>query len=1786
MLHWSASPFQELYSAIQQEDVETQLHLINDLRDDLVSLLVHPSKNANSRRQLESQHVKFVDGSEYELNDEFSTAVARLSDELDLDEIAAAETLYYAAEGDSGRLGVAFLDLVRAAYHTRRLYILQIVAYYVCMTSSNSSDTGDHLQKDNDASSPHVHFLSILPESFDLVPSFKQIETELDSISQLVQRSRILGTYEAEPSLAKAMAFCRDSLFREMQLLGEVLWGLAKPNSKPGLTLGSFQSLVDHILTFQPDDLFCLTFLPGLLRHISNLSISWPDSDIILLHVQVLKDTSDSKKLAESPFKALIITAFLTNFISWCKKDPSRVKQFPFDSSVSDPIKKAISVGGSMEMLLGIAADTSLVSTALSDRRALPFYDFRPFLQRHIPKLKPIRLLDINEAATSELRRSLQIVGNLPDDADLSPVYYHCKEFPLNDHFISFLAPILSSFALNFVANAAFVLSDLRDTEEDLLLSSEELDLDAMAENADLERFYVAMFYIYLERPQLAALFWADKSSSAYGFLQWASRCNSPLIISTFCLFLSSLASGKDNAVNTFNFLQITNDKSSVTLSTTSTSSIMGKFSSVSWSTIYSSLAYYNKVLSGGSKETSSTTAITEVGSFSSLVPQLGDDSIIYISGFFQVLSEVARNSEQARSGLLLSDDYQLLRILTDFLNNSTPLGGAAMVVLSSLVGGSIKDRRRVWQLLDNWLFRNQIRGRHPNRRPQDVIRSNLTSYSLVMGFATLIDELLKPVSDSKALFDPYELYFPLDLGSRIRRPGIWAYLDALSTDIFVQVMHSDMDADKKVSLQLAIVELWEHCLSQLDPNLVLNAAAAHLKDLDNICANHSIIQYLQAQQGSAVMCFLYRPKVHNSLFELASLGLDAVNELAESSKKVLLVQKSLNLISMVLDRQLFFADELLPILRLSDNRFCLPSDVETCGIRSFYDSLLLKLPFVSHIALYVSSSKCDLAITALQLLKKIACSPAFNGLDSQASYNLLSKNRLLTMLETVDESKRIRFSFLEQFEAPISDAQSVGLKIDILRFLNSNLIPGSSRPSITHFLLGFDTRRMNLGDKNEDGTVLSSKSLLKTLLFVLRDTATLMGDASNIDFAPSQMCSLTLELILKLCDSEIFGNQVLEFMRSGLGPNINLVADLMVSAKKVYGDTYFSGKQFNPDFRIGNRFVAEGDSTAAFIAFTAYRSRLLQLVALELHSVSESGCLSLTSRYTDLLINSGSLATGSPKILELLDLVEFKPHNMIEKVDQLFAGFDFRYVLQRIRLKSEPGSSTESVYDLTVVDDLISLFGKESQALNVLHRSEVSSNLALFDRERSRLRYIISCTVSFDNLRVQQLEYIHSWVMLTQVIVSDGKIDSSRRNNVILEVFQYVIPKIVDYLKHEAMYAEDLVSLCVSLLRVYVSSKVADMSLDSIASLAFAALTGILTPQSTPSLRSNFYVLVTSYIQQASTSKSALTELLIYIRSIDQRFFHVVCNDSLVAEGPCRVAALFLLECLVKAATQLQGSSLDRNFIMGILCKSNYLYLLVQKLKSTDAIFCECLVDETSNKKRSVDLQTLLYELTTSKTSLYLLIRIAQTRFGAQQLLNCDLFTVIKDCHFLTFDPDLGFQLALEEQPCQKYLQSERTSVQPEHQISQSSSSQPSVTDSAFSNGSQSVRPIRLRMSLDTPLSLNEPDSGSSRLFSTTTISYYDIFVPVFRLVTAVVISLGPQNETSIKQASDLEKHFSKLITAVLKRQIVIEERNIDEVDANKSSILGEDSANLVNVRGSVKELASLFILLDSLVL
>ena len=174
-----------------------------------------------------------------------------------------------------------------------------------------------------------------------------------------------------------------------------------------------------------------------------------------------------------------------------------------------------------------------------------------------------------------------------------------------------------------------------------------------------------------------------------------------------------------------------------------------------------------------------------------------------------------------------------------------------------------------------------------------------------------------------------------------------------------------------------------------------------------------------------------------------------------------------------------------------------------------------------------------------------------------------------------------------------------------------------------------------------------------------------------------------------------------------------------------------------------------------------------------------------------------------------------------------------------------------------------------------------------------------------------------------------------------------------------------------------------------------------------------------------------------------------------------------------------------------------------------------------------------MLYELTAFKSTLYFLIRVSQSKNGSLKLIQSELFSILKQSNILRIDPDLGMNLKISD-----------------------------------------FQDVKVSLLLDTPLVLNDL-VASQNIGSEINISYYEFLIPIFQLISSIVLTMGPEYKPSLIQTKSLMLTFNSLIVGIMKRDMLVEGNQIQR------GIYEKDQ----EMWGGLKELVRLFSLLDSLV-
>lgn len=1664
-MNWTAFPFENLYYSIENGSID--LTIFKDLVEDLRNLnLNDKQKNTTSRSQLEKGEITLSNGDKYNVSQEFIIAAIKLSDELNVDELIVCE-LMMSDSIDSNSLqnlnqdDLSLINSGKTQYYIRRQYILQIVSYIVNCIDKDSVVFQDLIKS------------NILIKN--ILPAFQVIHNQLSDIKEHVNKAQILDNYNT--LFQQNVKFKRDFLLKEYDSLSQILYGLVNNglfNSKNQVNI-----LVNHMSSLDSDDFFMVYYIPAVFHLFSKLN-DIPDTDVTSMHSQFLNDLKDDAIYA-NPMKVSVIFIFLTFFISWCKEKPNeRATNLDFKTAVDEPMTRAVELGA-IEQLLVLAADTSIIE---KDKSMDLFYDIRSLLERHIPRFIPKQLID-SSATYNNINTGNTISSNsMTINSRFTNINPHTNGMvvdPRINHEFQFQNIVLSDQAQAFylssfhiviqqiIADCAFLLTKIKDAEEDSLLSGEDLDLDDISIKADLERFFLVVSYFYASRPELCSCFWEDKDSNAYGFIEWAAKCNDSLMRACFYLMISSLSCGKNNSSHVFHYF--------------------GESSIVSWTIISQCIGDYivkigdlnNSVHQRQQTQESSDVKINTVA----LELGLNEEAIIFLSSLLTLVGSVSHDVDtEVKDSLstLFTDN------LFEFAKLDTPLVGACLKTLGHLVPDSFKSKSKFWVSLDAMIFKGASLS-NTNESYRNAFTSVLTNYTEVLGFLQLLERLFKSSSDNmdrnKIIFGTLE--YPTKLGQGYRKIGIWPYIDYLLNDI---LSHSSQIDDKlsRFAVQLPTLRIIVNAIGSFDYDVILNSIPAGA-DLNKLVVCEDFFTYVQESSATAVFNYIFTESVYGSIFKIVSVGIDCLSIDLEGGKQQReLMNLAIEVIDKVLQHEETFIEELAPIIKKNQkDSYFLPKDFGLHGLRSFFDAIFFNLPVIAHLGLYVGLDDFSIAFNSLNILSKLSVKYSKKG-----GYSSMG-NKFLTVLDSVDESARIKDSFITQIDSPIDSEDNLTLKLHIMDFINSNLSYSDKTVTESHLLLGFQVTNV-LSSGPDLATFISSDVSLLNSLIQLAQAALSTVDPADISYTSMRLASMAFEIILKLCRNPLTSNLTFDYLSTH-----NFFEAIMELDPKANKFTLWNSKTFPNNSAADTMEFIQSESIGAFFCFLNYRNLLIQYLSLFIHRISFMATESQVLTHVNYLISS---TLYSARIFSFLDTLNFG--NILSEKDQtenLSIFSDLKLDLEKVIISSSCG---DNIFDFSSVESLMKLYSrvKTPDSESVIVTQERKDKIKKYhDEAEKEIITTKKCITNYlcrNKTNELQLSILHSWVQLAQIIVTDGKLNSVSRSNFILEIYSAIVPKINDYVEYDVGYSEELVSLAVFLYDIYQKDRFSidkHKTLDSrLYNLFKVCIHGITSPLSSVSLRSDFYTLANQYLVRILKDEAVAKEVVQNLRINSGKFVEVICNDAIYGEGTSKITGILLLDSLVQIANNNK-----ENFILETLTKSAYLLLIIRSLKNADV-----LLHSSSDR---ISMEDLLYELTAFKATTFFLVHLAQTRVGAQSLIQNKLLQILSECTFLKVDPDLGLNVLLNNS---------------------------AVSDSEA---------IALNITLDEPVSFGSEHSS---------LSLFELIIPVFQLMTAVLISVGRDNTQIIYQVKNLLIAFRKLLIGVFKRDALYQGRDVKSKYAN----------------------------------
>jgi len=1532
-----------------------------------------------------------IGGVDWDVNEIFKQEATQLSDDFNIDEILAATFLLY-GEQESQRLDRTPLQSAKFLYHTRRKNILDsirlVFAYIV--EEKTEGDTRDLLSNAAESLLSSGGTGNGTPTFVDrCISAMGEVRQAVQQLRDKEKHARTLGM-APDPGFKEDLELQLRFLRNQHEMLASIVFYIVRYR-RTGVS--EFRRLLVVLKGLDRYDAFTAHHILPVFAFISVLCgtespLSFEET--IQLHKETLKNYK------ESPWplqycQAAVLIWWLSEFNGLCNDPPPgnapSKDTLDYYKDIHDPAKLALKDGG-LELIMGMAADIGPEPRLNSAKE-----DLHRFLQTRVPPLE-----------------------------DISMLLFEFK---------SLLTGQFELFIDGFIANMANLLQNIKTAEE------EDDIMNQRTYDHELERFFLIVHYVYDGRQNAGMDFWSDPESNLFGFLQWAAKNQTPFMVATFCYMLASLSYGSECAEAAHKFLV---DEAMPGANRNR------RGESLTWNYIFKHMRMYLAELEKRQK------ALIPNPSYRA--PPLPNETAepaphlsMELDGMMRLTSQITSDCPDAKAWLDGNPDFNFILALFELLNlqASTQLWDSIFSTIIALL--TDKDEsfgNKVWTALDNWAL-------GPAPAPSTALQIGGSSTAVMRPFAQggsdNFDLIIRSVHPAEAftrlltrLVEPPEavaglkdaLPFPENLGSSNRISGMVPYVDFILGTIFANTtvknlprdLPPNLDREETVSeklsrvhyrrsrpaLQLSCLQFVYACLASFNENL-LDMAHKGLS-VDGGMRSSSLLTYAKLHPFGRVMEHILTEKCLNVLFEILQLG---VEDLFGSTDPPVAIVDTILYTIMILDLAIQMQPTYFRIVRPFIKQDEGPRRTVLAGnsFEKLEKAVHYHLDTIVHIGLYVGASQQEIVLAAIKLLEKFNISPDFVSAVEPSYGRAAQINRALGAVEQSDESRRIVFNFIQQWDFQdelLLEASGFDghfpLKLPILRFLDNSLAAQPNAYTLAHLILGF-------GYDQKDGIQLSTAaggvgtgvSLLHCILNAALDTKE-HNNADEMIYVPAycELKNACFSILSRLWSVSSTSGDVLFILRANKFFFEGFVAENTIKPTTLWGGVPIGA---TPEF------FDQGAS--AFCDFLKRRTALFEYTALEIRQLNSQGASTMVQRYLATLLGATTLPDRGPvanvHILDLLDFLEFIfPERTRQPQVELLADANL------LAFEEEDPSGVE-LFELVKVYEFLQIKKNgllKSGAIGAEHEP-------LVDNEIEIIRSHLFCENQLRRCRSARLQCLTTWANLVIIMLEDCDMERMSKTSFVLQALQTILPKLEIFSVDDIEAAEILSSLAHSLIShlnfdtaTFGAGRGNDLATDRLYQLFRVSLRCIQSTSATAKLREDFYNVALRYLNgMAATfgrSSDARRHSTQTVKASGDKLLEVICNDAYAGEGSCKVVSLLLLQALAVVGTEENSS-----YVVETLVRQNFLVVLVDSIKN--------IVLDLANTRSEGDYsgsQVLLKMLMGGyidapmvmkafNAATGFLFRIAQTRVGAGHVINAGLFQALRECELFSVDPDLG---------------------------------------------------------------------------------------------------------------------------------------------------------------------------------
>ncbi|KAI0744751.1 nucleoporin Nup186/Nup192/Nup205 [Earliella scabrosa] len=1076
---------------------------------------------------------------------------------------------------------------------------------------------------------------------------------------------------------------------------------------------------------------------------------------------------------------------------------------------------------------------------------------------------------------------------------------------------------------------------------------------------------------------------------------------------------------------------------------------------------------------------------------------QLTQQDVLLAQAFLRLLSVVVTNSIPARVNICGHARFRAIPTLVSLVPLGLPLElkGAVFDTLASFCApgagaAGVEICRSVWTLMERLEVINVRAGHGPGaglpvgkgvELELDEVESMYKLYPSTIPFLNLLSTLIhtpKRIPLRERVADPTPINtVPEALGAPYRTPGIGPFVSFVVDNVFARIPTREYlrPADRWRMNDLCLCFI-ERCLASFD----LESLVTSVEELQP--TKEAVVQ-LAIHPGFEMMRrLLTATPLQASILSYLVEGLDGFEKgLAQEEPFYrTTIIRVLRIIHRVLEVQDIFLDVFLPLLA-ELNEPALTGDIPPVSYFIRFDQALSFTPdYVPALAAYICyPAYPELMLLSVKILTILSTSAALSQLAlliDRSSESIRILDGYLRALDThVVEDVEAAETTAEQTTgagAPdideASDLLIQAIRLAILDLFIQNTHSDRPFPNVAHFLLfGGASADKQIQDPHALG---ARRSCVHSILDILNHGVPRLKGKESRRHALGEPLFITLpgfaercyHVIFQLCQHPRTSESTMRYLRTRedfFARHLAAIPFKVPATEQqpfveiVYGD--------------GSRVIT---TVTAMASFLKLRSWILDLVALDLHVLTNRGHQKSVSELLELMF--GNEEDYLEEGMDNWETDMFKPFRevgqshlrMIELVQSLDFDWSDSLTVQpqeleflgQLNLQSclrndesgcEVVDRTALLTLLTLAKRTLHLQGRVASKAHV-DQLEAESNYILescaIENHRRKIRYaaatgyeawrrlldmaLMKCfdRLPFDRRENMLFDLLHvlpnslrsanvmesTAVLLAETILSTiTKLREDRRHQVLLQsaggdveagalpgerlnlLLRSILECIVDHSRIELVRG-NLYAALVNFLHLVLHAE-APEGHDA---EALNALTSSVSPA--PSIDelafsdSMSFASASSQIGRPTQSAgfSLIMSSISILKPAMERLIAIVSRDAIDGTEVWKTVAFMLLDSLVRLSRWEKHSS-----SLAALARQGFLGGFVRGLKESDLLLQAVLKPDPD------DLNPLyVYEAKMS-----LLVRMAQTRQGAERLLEARVLPILADCDYLDARPE-----------------------------------------------------------------------------------------------------------------------------------------------------------------------------------